>query len=145
MQPPHSLQTSERISKGVPILLFVPRPRNPMAPDIICSLHIRTHNPQRMQSSCSCLNRCCRTLYWEARSWIVLDWGQEARRSSIIILRAFITRSEAVRTFRHSSTGYVQDEPSLASGPSPISTTQSLHAPRDERPSTWHSVGIGKP
>ena len=93
------------MSNGVPMLRFSPRPRKPMALAIICSSHMRTHRPHRMQSSCSCRNRCCRTSCAEARSWMVFDCGQEASSSSRIIFRARTTRAEAVRTFSPSSAG----------------------------------------
>jgi len=72
---------------------------NPIALATICSSHIRTQRPQRMQSSCSWRKRCWRTSWAEARSWITFDCGHEASISSMTILRAFRTRSDAVRTF----------------------------------------------
>jgi hypothetical protein len=76
-----------------------------MALAIICSSHILTHKPHRMQSSYSCLKRCWRTSWAEAKSWIVFDWGHEAKRSSRTIFRALTTRHDAVLTFNPSSTG----------------------------------------
>ncbi len=103
MQPPQVRQTSDCRSNGVPMRRDSPRPAKPMALATICSSHILTQRPQRMQSSCSCRKRCCRTSWAEARSWIVFDCGQDARSSSMTIFRARTTRAEAVRTFCPSS------------------------------------------
>ena len=44
--PPHLLQSSEVISKGVVILSLLPLFTNPIAEAIICSSHILTQSPQ---------------------------------------------------------------------------------------------------
>ena len=143
--PPHCRQRSDFMSNGVPMLRDWPLPLNPIAPPIICSAHILTQRPQRIQVSCSCLNRCRRTSYLEARSWIVFDSGHDARSNSITMARARMTRLELVLTTNPSSAGYVHEVTSRALGPSPISTTHNRQAPYGVSPSMWQSVGTERP
>ena len=56
MHAPQLRQISLTIRKGVATSLFLPLPTKPMAPLPICSAHIRTHNPHKIQSLFSILN-----------------------------------------------------------------------------------------
>src|SRR3990170_1400204 len=105
MQAPQLRQISLAIRKGVTTSLFWPLPTKPMAPLPICSAHILTHNPHRMQSSFSILNLTCSNPICEAKSCKVLELGHLASKSSSISFRPFITFSECVFTFIPSLTG----------------------------------------
>ena len=105
MHAPQLRQISLAIRKGVATSLFWPLPTKPIAPLPICSAHILTHNPHKMQSSFSILNLTCSNPISEARSCRVFEFGHLAISNSSIIFRPFISLSVCVFTLIPSLTG----------------------------------------
>ncbi len=128
-QPPQLRHSAGVTSKAVATFRDVPRPTNPMPPDCICSPQKRTQRPQRIHPLSFILKRTLLTPMFEAISWRVLEFGQEASNSSIISRRAFCTFSELVRTICSGSAGKVQDASREERFPLTTSTVQIRQAP----------------
>ena len=135
IHPPQRRHSSVLISNGVVIFLSWPRLINPIAPEPICSLHMRTHKPQSIQSSFLGLNLSSEIPILAAISCNVLDDGILATSNSSTTFLVSMASFECVLTFNPSQIGCVQAVTNFDFFSSPTSTKHNRQPPYVSNPS----------